>query len=81
MALALDIGEARFALGIQRVKGLLEPFLRRLSRINGAPHARHTFSLPFDTRPRPLREGVTPKNSGPDQRVPVMRRAISDRLR
>jgi hypothetical protein len=50
MALALDIGQARFALGVQRVKGLLELFLRRLSRIDGAAHSLHMLSLPFDER-------------------------------
>ena len=64
--LADDEGLARFALGIQRVEALLEPFLGGLACVDGAGQGVQFFS---------------PKNAGPDHGVPVMERAIAVRLR
>ena len=61
----------RFPLGIEGVKGLVEPLLRRFTGVDGAA-------------PRLAGHGLVsaasfrPKNRGPDQRVPVIWRAISD---
>src|SRR4051812_229275 len=66
-ALAADKRFAGFALRMQRVEVLLQPFLGGFAGVDGAtPHdgfAVHLFS---------------PKKRGPDQRTPVIRRATSD---
>src|SRR3954470_391241 len=66
-ALAADERLAGFALRMQRVEILLQPFFRRFAGVDGAaPYhsfAGHVFS---------------PKKRGPDQRAPVIRRATSD---
>src|SRR4051794_23407822 len=65
--LAADEGFAGFALRMQRVEILLQLFLGRFAGVDGAASYRgfagHLFS---------------PKKRGPDQRVPVIRRATSD---
>ena len=86
MALASDIGLASLALGIEAVKRLVEAFIGRLARINRAafdpdrgdwgvgkslyiPGLRRTGSSAAKVR------CFSPKNFGPDQRVPVIARA------
>ena len=77
-ALAGDIGAARVALRIERVELLLEPFLARFSRVDGAaefPGDRFCRAGLCHARPRLF---LSPKNRQPFQRVPVMARAIAD---
>ena len=69
MGLTLYIGLAGLPLGIEGVERLLQPLLRRLPGIDRAAFDPGTHGLAF----------FRPKNKGPDQRVPVMRRATSDR--
>ena len=70
MGPAFDIGFTSLALGIQRVEVLLQT---RLGRIPG-----------IDRTALSLRShgayAWSPKKRGPDQRVPVMARATSERL-
>jgi len=67
MALAENVRFTRFSLGIQRIEGLLQPLFGRFAGINGATNPNgHGFR--------------TPKNRGPDHRVPVISRAILDKL-
>jgi hypothetical protein len=67
MTLAEDVRFTRLSLGIQRIEGLLEPLLGRFAGIDGAANSSgHGF--------------LTPKNNGPDHRVPVISRAILDKL-
>ena len=63
MTLAGDIGLAGLALGIEAVELLLQSFLARLARVDGAAQLGH---------------GTNPKNLGPDHWVPVMCLAITD---
>jgi len=77
--LAYDIGLARLTLSIQAVEVLFKPFLARLARIDRAT------DLPLRRQDAALRVGrsglcSSPKNLGPDHRVPVIVRATSDRL-
>ena len=74
VTLAADVGFAGLALGIERIKGSLETFLRRFAGIDGAANLAHSVAAFCARR-------LVPKNAGPDQRVPVMTRAISERLR
>ena len=67
--LTLDIGGAGLVLGIEAVEVLLQPFLARLAGVDGA-------ALVHAARFR----GFVPKKAGPDHCVPVIVRAISDRL-
>jgi hypothetical protein len=67
MALAEDVGFTGLSLGIQGIEGLLQPLFGRFAGINGAANpSSHGFR--------------TPKNRGPDHRVPVISRAILDKL-
>jgi hypothetical protein len=67
VALAEDVSFARLSLGIQGIERLLQPLLGRFAGIDGAANpSSHGFR--------------TPKNRGPDHRVPVISRAILDRL-
>ena len=63
----------RLALSMERIKVLLQPFFRRLACVDGAVdflrHAEGSFFRPLN-----------PKKAGPDHRVPVISRAISERL-
>jgi hypothetical protein len=64
---------ARHPLGVERVEFLLQPFLRRLSRVDRAaqfPDNRFYHAL--------LRWFLRPKNTQPFQRVPVMARAMAE---
>src|SRR5579884_1778090 len=63
MTLTRDIRLARLILRIEAVELLLEPFLARLAGVDGAAQLGHATS---------------PKNLGPDQRVPVICLAITD---
>ena len=65
--LAADESLASLALRVQRVEVLLQPFLGRFAGVDRAAPRR-----------RRRRHGFTPKNRGPDQRAPVIRRATSD---
>jgi hypothetical protein len=71
------------ALGIERVEGLFQTFFGRLPCIDGTVHCGF-FDPDFHwTSKKDLAFAdwrLIPKNSGPDYRVPVMRRAISERL-
>ena len=67
MALAENVGFTRLSLGIERIEGLLQPLLGRFAGVDGAANpSSHGF--------------LTPKNNGPDHRVPVISRAILDKL-
>src|ERR1051325_2675768 len=77
MGLALDVGLASLALGVERVERLVEPFLGGLAGIDcAAQEAGRRHRLECGSPSLRLRA----KNRGPDQRVPVMARATSDRL-
>ena len=64
--LAQDVGGTGLALRIQAVERLLQAFVGRLTRIDGAANLVHAAAFRFK-----------PKNAGPDQRVPVIARATS----
>jgi hypothetical protein len=67
MALAEDVSLTGLSLGIEGIEGLLQPLFRRFAGIDGAANSSgHGF--------------LTPKNRGPDHRVPVISRAILDKL-
>jgi hypothetical protein len=67
MALAQDVGLTGFSLGVEGIEGLLESFFRGFAGIDCAANpSGHGFR--------------TPKNRGPDHRVPVISRAIFDKL-
>src|SRR5205814_7263989 len=77
LPLACDEGLAGFSLGVERIEGHFQSFLGRLARVNGASHCPpgigvHLASVAFGL--------FRTKKSGPDHRVPVIRRAISERL-
>src|SRR5882724_5959905 len=72
---------ACLALCIERVEGLFQTLFGRLPRVDGATH--HSFSIQTHWASCDLAfadSRLIPKNSGPDHRVPVIRRAISERL-
>src|SRR6185369_895050 len=69
--LAQDVGCTSLALRIEAVEVLVEPLLARFAGIYGAADLVHA-ALPFLC--------LRPKKAGPDQRVPVIARATSDRL-
>ena len=75
MGLAADVGFRRLVLGVEGVELLVEPVLGRDPGIDGTAD-------PLDGLGR--HDGFSlrrPKKRGPDQRVPVMAKAISVRLR
>jgi hypothetical protein len=74
--LAQDVGFARFALRIERVERLLQTLFRRLPSVDGAADPRRNRDRVFSH----LAVFRVPKKSGPDQRVPVILRAILERL-
>src|SRR5262245_61033616 len=85
VSLALDVGLARLALGIERVEFEIKIMLGRLARIDcaakglsfGCPH-HLAFGRPAGTgQSTPTR---SPKKRGPFQAVPVMARATAERL-
>src|SRR5260221_13237094 len=65
--LAADKGLAGFALRLQRVELLIQPVLGGFAGVDRAAPYR-----------RPRRHAFKPKKRGPDQRVPVIRRATAD---
>jgi hypothetical protein len=68
---ATVVGFAGLSLGVQRVKGLFEALFRGFAGIDSTPdpgRCRHAFF------------SLVPKKAGPDHRVPVISRAIFDRL-
>src|SRR5271156_2797749 len=69
--LAENIGFASLALGMERIEGLLQTLLGRFAGLNRTTHAGGYCHTVFF---------LVPKNSGPDQGVPVISRAILDRL-
>src|SRR5688572_22626614 len=87
VGLALDVGLAGFPLGVQGVEFLLESLVGRLAGIDRATdHARlrrcHGAACP---PPVPDRMGGSgrgdpgsPKKRGPDQRTPVIARAMAE---
>ena len=83
-ALAGNIGMACVTLRINRVVFLIQPFFTGLTGVDGAAHApfqhvahdRPPFLVAAFFSVRALR----PKNTGPDHRVPVISRAIWERL-
>ncbi len=77
MALAVDVGSAGLALGVQAVEGQLEAFLA------GLPGVDRTADLALDLGSAHFPPPVfrRPKNSGPDHWVPVIARATAERLR
>jgi hypothetical protein len=67
IGLAEDVRFTCFSLGIQGVEGLFQPLFGGFTGINSASNpSGHGFR--------------TPKKRGPDHRVPVISRAILDRL-
>ena len=68
-ALAGDIGRTGLVLGVERVEVLVESLFGRFAGVDGAadPWFAHGHADRFK-----------PKNRGPDQRAPVMARAIGD---
>jgi hypothetical protein len=74
MLLAEDKSVAGFALGLERVERLLQSFLGGFAGIDSTPDV----LLSHRGDPEPF---LRPKKAGPDQRVPVTFRAISERLR
>ena len=71
MLLALDVGERRLALGVERVELHVEALVGRDAGVDGAAD----FA---DWRPHFAEWFRSPKNAGPFQRVPVIARAIAD---
>ena len=65
--LAADEGLARFALGVQRIEVLLQSLFGGFAGVDGTASYR-----------RFQRHVVNPKNRGPDEWAPVIRRATSD---
>ena len=74
------------ALGVDRVVFLVQPFIGGFARVDRTAHA---ALQDFAHRPPlflvvglvlALDGGLRPKNSGPDQRIPVISRAIIERL-
>ena len=63
VALAGNVSLARVVLGVEAVELLLQPLFARLARVDGTANPAHTIS---------------PKNFGPDQRVPVILLAMPD---
>src|ERR1019366_5097537 len=72
--LRMNIRLASLALCIERIKGLVQTFFGGFASIDRALDARR-HAASSDLR------FFKPKNAVPDQRVPVMSRAISERLR
>ena len=77
LALALDVGLAGRALGVEGVELLLQALLA------GFPGVDRAADLGLDLGPAhpPLPVLRRPKNSGPDHWVPVIARATAERLR
>src|SRR5690349_20842909 len=82
MGLAFDIGTGSLVLGIQRVELLIEAVLSRDPGIDRAPDdlAGQRFSRPHGLSSPPTVLSRRPKKRGPLQRVPVMAKAIAERL-
>jgi len=82
VALALDEGLARFALGVQRIERLLQPILGGFAGVDGAalrPPAAARRRLVHDDSPAMVARDArffTRKKRGPDQCTPVIRVAI-----
>ena len=77
MALAVDVGGAGLALGVEAVEGQLEALLAGLAGVDRAPD----LGLGAGSAHPPLPVLRRPKNSGPDHWVPVIARATAERLR
>src|SRR5688572_13000799 len=82
MGLAADVGLSRIALGIKGIEILIEPVVGGDAGVDGAtnpraPRCAHTRASSV-TRVCLSRK---PKKRGPFQRVPVIARATSERLR
>ena len=78
MPLADNISFARFALGIEATELLIEPFLSRLARIDGAATRAAALLLsPALCHAQTLLAPARPKKRGPDQRAPVISRATA----
>ena len=69
MFVVVLLGGAGLALGVERVEALVQPFLRAFAGVYRAAQHLH-FATSFRR----------PKNRGPFQRLPVIWRAISDKL-
>ena len=82
-ALADDVGVAGIALGIDGVVLLVQPLVGGLACVDGAAQAA-LQGLAHRLAPFFLAGAfvgaLSPKNSGPDHRVPVISRAIIERL-
>ena len=85
-ALAGDVGMTGIALSVDRVVFLVQSFIGGFARVDRTAHA---ALQDFAHRPPlflvvglllALDGGLSPKNSGPDQRMPVISRAIIERL-
>src|SRR5205823_4357733 len=78
MALACDERLAGFALCLERIKGLLQPFFGGFPGVYGTSHA--GLKDGCYRFPSFFCNCFNPKKAGPDQRVPVICRAIWERL-
>ena len=76
MALAVDVGSAGLALGVQAVEALLQTLFADFPVDRAAD-----FGLGAAPAHAPLPVLRRPKNSGPDHWVPVIARATAERLR
>jgi hypothetical protein len=80
--LAADKGLASLALRLQRVEILLEPFFRGFACVDGATEDSTSaagLSPSLDLIPEVSDRFFKPKKRGPDQRVPVISRAMVER--
>lgn len=84
VALARDICGTGFILRIERVEGLVETFIARLARVDRAAdhrllgHAARSLRwIRFDALPLSVAATI-PKKRGPDQRAPVIARAMAE---
>ena len=79
MGLAADIGLRGVILGVQRIEVLFQPLVGRDPGIDGAANMFGGSGL-HDADDRPADLSRKPKNFGPFQRVPVIAKAILDKL-
>ena len=84
-ALAGDVGVTSFLLGIDGVEGLVQAFVAGHAAVNGAPLAALEnlahLRAPFFAGVLGTAVVFRPKNTGPDQAVPVISLAMRERLR
>src|ERR1035441_1381094 len=77
----LGDGNEGDAVGIEGIEGLFQPLLERLAGVDGTANHRLVLRAHLEPGEAGVLAGwdFRPNNSGPNHRVPVMRRATSDR--